>query len=53
MVLKGEERIVGLTSDFVVKPETTFSDSLEGTQFRVGYAEPEITKYDWLSHLPH
>ena len=52
ILLKGEERIVGRTSDFVVKPDTTYNDTLQGTNFRVGYAKPEIEKYNgYLTYL--
>ena len=42
--LKGSERIVGRTSEFTVKPDLDFSDSLQGTQFTAGYATPEVSK---------
>ena len=52
ILFKGEENIVGTTSDFVVKPDTNYYDTLEGTNFRVGYATPEIQKYKgYLTYL--
>ena len=33
------ERITGRISEFTVKPDITFTDTLEGTQFQVGYAD--------------
>ena len=50
--LKGSERIVGRTSEFTVKPDLDFSDSLQGTQFTAGYATPEVSKYTgYLTYL--
>ena len=52
VLLKGSERITGLTSDFTVKPDVTYNESLEGTQFKVGYAAPEIAKHTgYLTYL--
>ena len=50
--LKGAERITGRISEFTVKPDVTFTDTLEGTQFQVGYATPEIVKNEgYLTYL--
>jgi hypothetical protein len=52
ILLKGSERIVGRTSEFTVKPDVDFGDSLEGTQFTAGYATPEVSKYTgYLTYL--
>lgn len=44
ILLKGAERITGRTSDFTVKPDTTFSETMKGTTFLNGYAKPEVSK---------
>jgi hypothetical protein len=52
VLLKGSERIVGRISEFTVKPDTTFNESIEGTQFVSGYGKPEIVKHTgYLTYL--
>ena len=41
---KGTNLIVGQSSDFSVKVDTSYSDPLEGVTFFRGYSDPEIVK---------
>ncbi len=44
LIFKGDKLIVGRDSDFSVKVDNLYDESLEGTNFFRGYADPEIVK---------